>query len=39
MIEALVVIALLVSIVSGVFYLIGCMPVSEDDFDEFYLYH
>jgi len=36
MIEALVVIALLVS---GVFYLIGCMPVSEDDFDEFDLYH
>lgn len=39
MVEVLVAIALLISVVTGVIYLISRMPMSEADFDEFDLYH
>jgi len=39
MVEALAAIALLISIVSGILYLISRMPLTEEDFDEFDLYH
>ena len=37
--DLLVAVVLLISIVSGVLYLIGRMPLTEEDFDEFDLYH
>ncbi|OQA82558.1 MAG: hypothetical protein BWY29_00788 [Microgenomates group bacterium ADurb.Bin238] len=39
MVEVLVIIALLISVGSGVLYLISRMPLTEEDFDEFDLYH